>query len=108
VQVNHVDAMTALAGPRHGGLLLDGGAILPRDDGHASRTHALDDEWVVEWRALTVALLDDLLPLVRARLGREDDAFGLAQLMEGGTRAAGREIAAEARTDASPPVRVAV
>jgi hypothetical protein len=105
VQANHGDALTALAGPRHGGLLLDGGVLLPRDDGYASRSYAAGDEWVVEWRALTVALMDDLLPLVRAQLG-DDEAFGLPQLMEG-TRAAGREIAAEARADCGPPVRVA-
>ena len=33
----------------------------------------MGDELVVEWRALTVALLDELAPLVRARLRRDAD-----------------------------------
>ncbi len=37
-----------------------------RDPAWAART-AVGDELVVEWRALTVALLDELAPLVRTR-----------------------------------------
>jgi hypothetical protein len=107
VHVNHLDALTAPAGHRNGGLLLDGGAILPRDDAFAARSYAPGDEWVVEWRALTVALIDDLVPLVRDRLGAREDEMRLPQVLEGGTWAAGREIAAEARDGGAPPVAVA-
>ena len=36
-----------------------------REPAWAARTWAVSDELVVEWRALTVALLDELAPLVR-------------------------------------------
>ncbi|MFL6664856.1 MAG: DUF1688 family protein, partial [Rhizobacter sp.] len=64
------------------------------------------DPWVVEWRALTVALIDELAPLVRQSLGRSADELPLARILEGGTWAAGRQIAAELREDGAPPVRI--
>jgi hypothetical protein len=104
VAVNDLDDLTALPEYRNGGLLLDAGVIVPRDAGYAQRSYRPTDEWVVEWRALTVALLDELAPLVRERLGLEQ--LTLARLLEGGTWAAGREIAAEKRPGGAPPVRI--
>jgi len=104
VQVNGLDELTGLPEYRNGGLLLDAGVIVPRDAAFASRTYRPGDEWVVEWRALTVVLLDELAPLVRDRLGVE--RLPLVRLLEGGTWAAGREIAAEKRPDGAPPVCV--
>jgi hypothetical protein len=60
---------------------------------------------VVEWRALTVALLDRLAPLVRARLGAGAAALTLASILEGGTWMAGRRLADERRQGA-PPIRI--
>jgi hypothetical protein len=57
---------------------------------------------VVEWRALTVALLDRITPLVRERLGLSAEAMPLAKVLEGGTWAAGRKLAAERRNGAPP------
>jgi kynureninase len=71
-----------------------------RDPGWAARTWNVGDELVVEWRALTVALLDELAPLVRARLGLE--ALPLACVLEGGTWAAGRALAARLRNGRPP------
>jgi hypothetical protein len=51
-----------------------------------------------------VALLDRLAPLVRARLGKSEAEFPLARMLEGGTWAAGRELAAELRQDGGPPL----
>ena len=62
----------------------------------------MGDELVVEWRALTVALLDEVAPRVRARLG--SPTLPLACVLEGGTWAAGRALAAELR-DGLPPLR---
>ena len=60
-----------------------------------------DSQLVVEWRALTVALLDRIAPLVRARLGLSADELPLAKVLEGGTWATGRRLAArEARRTA--------
>jgi hypothetical protein len=61
---------------------------------------------VIEWRALTVTLLDDLAPLVRERLRRSAAEMPLACVLEGGTWAAGRAIAAERRAGGTSPVAV--
>jgi len=58
----------------------------------------------VEWRALTVALLDELAPRVRQLLHAEH--MPLASILEGGTWAAGRELAQRLR-GGLPPLRVA-
>ena len=63
------------------------------------------DIWVVEWRALTVTLLDEVARLVRVELGQPQ--LPLASVLEGGTWLAGRQIAAEKRPGGPPPVRVA-
>jgi len=102
-----VDGLTGLAEYRNGGLLIDGGVLVPRDP--ALSRHPLDpaSEPVVEWRALTVALLDRLAPLVRAALGLDAAAFPLASMLEGGTWAAGRELAAARRPGGGPPLTIA-
>ena len=51
-------------------------------------------------------ILDAVAPLVRARLGLAEAAFPLARVLEGGTWAAGRRLAAERRADGGPPLRV--
>jgi hypothetical protein len=61
---------------------------------------------IVAWRAMTVALLDRLAPLVRERLGVSRDSFPLARMLEGGTWVAGRRIAAERRADGGPPFTI--
>jgi len=60
----------------------------------------------VGWRSLTVALLDDIAPLVAARLGFSAQQFPLPRVLEGGTWAAGRRIAREKRNDGGPPLRI--
>jgi hypothetical protein len=107
VRVHEVDALTGLPEYRNGGLLLDAGVIVPRDSAFAQHAVRPSDLWTIEWRALTVTLLDELAPRVRSLLGVDDAAFPLARLLEGGTWAAGRAIAAERREGALPPVVVA-
>ena len=101
--ITDLDALTALPEYRNGGLLIDLGAIVPRaplDPGHK---HRVESEMVVEWRALTVALMDGLADRVRERLGLDASEFPLAKLLQGGTWTAGRRIAAERRPPAGPP-----
>jgi hypothetical protein len=105
-QVTGIEALTGLPEYRNGGLLLDGGVIVPRDAGFAAQVYTPADEWVIEWRALTVSLLDELAPLVRGELGVSADALPLACILEGGTWAAGRQIALERRDGGAPPVRI--
>jgi hypothetical protein len=51
-------------------------------------------------------LLDRIAPMVRERLGVSAEAFPLARVLEGGTWAAGRRIAASLRADGGPPLKV--
>ncbi len=60
---------------------------------------------MVEWRALTVAMLDELAPLVRTRLGVDAGQMPLACVLEGGSWAAGRATAQRLR-DGTPPLSV--
>jgi hypothetical protein len=107
VSVIELDALTGLAEYRNGGLFIDTGVLRPKERGILAEVHPVDVELVVEWRALTIALLDRLAPRVRARLGVTAAAFPLAKMLEGGTWSAGRRIARELRPDGSPPLRVA-
>ena len=106
VTVTDLNALTGLPEYRNGGLLIDGGVIRPRDPRLLGRTWKPQDEFIIEWRALTVVLLDELAVLVRARLGKTADEMPLACVLEGGTWAAGREIAQELRPDGAPPLRI--
>ena len=105
VKVRGLDALTGLPEYRNGGLLLDSGVIVSRDAAALERSWKVGDEFVVEWRALTVALLDELAPRVRKRLGRSADELPLACVLEGGTWAAGRVLAERLR-DGAPPIRI--
>jgi len=105
VAVTGLDALTALPEYRNGGLLLDTGVIVPRDARLVARIWKPADPFVVEWRALTVSLIDELAPLVRERLGRSAEQMPLACLLEGGTWAAGRQIAKQLR-DGNPPLAI--
>jgi len=99
------DALTALPEYRNGGLLIDSGVLRPRDRQFAARPRAVGEAFVVEWRALTVALLDELAPRVRQALGAPPERMPLACVLEGGTWAAGRALAQRLR-DGLPPVTV--
>src|SRR6202521_364018 len=95
--VTGLEALTGLPEDRNGGLLLDLGLLEARDATFHTRLLTVDEPAVVEWRALTVIGLDRLAPLVRESLGLNEASFPLARMLEGGTWAAGRRIAAERR-----------
>jgi hypothetical protein len=105
-EVTDVNGLTGLAEYRNGGLFVDFGVIALRDSAKAMQPNAVDSALVVEWRALTVALLDAIAPLVRAELGVDEAKFPLGCVLEGGTWAAGRVLARTERADAGPPIRV--
>ncbi len=98
--------LTGLPEYRNGGLFIDGGVIVPRSPTLLERTHKPEDEAIVEWRALTVCLLDELAVMVRQQLGRDEHTLPLACVLEGGTWAAGRALAAELRPGGAPPLKV--
>jgi hypothetical protein len=87
-------------------LFVDTGVLALRDPADLRRAHEVGSTLVVEWRALTVALLDALAGLVRAHLGRSADELPLAKILQGGTWAAGRRIAQKLRHDGAPPIMV--
>ena len=100
------ELLTGLAEYRNGGLLMDMGLIVLRTE-DAKRGLALyqqnaqiegqpntevvpmftpDDDVVVEWRAVTVGFLDELLPQVNKLLGLTGKSkLNLAQMLEAGT-----------------------
>lgn len=106
VAVTDLDGLTGLAEYRNGGLFIDTGVLTARDPSLLSEPLAVDCEAVVEWRALTVALLDRLARLVQHRIGGRA-AMPLASILEGGTWAAGRRIAQQKRADGRPPLNIA-
>ncbi|HZZ67081.1 MAG TPA: DUF1688 family protein [Phenylobacterium sp.] len=106
VKVVEIDGLTGLAEYRNGGLFVDTGVLALADPADAARAHPVDGTLVVGWRALTVALLDRIAPLVRERLGVGAADFPLARVLEGGTWAAGRRIARSLRADGGPPLTV--
>jgi len=106
VKVIELDRLTGLAEYRNGGLFVDGGVLVPKHESVVTETFAPGEEVVVEWRALTVALLDRVAVLVRQQLGLDAERFPLAKVLEGGTWHAGRELAAEKRAGGPPPIRL--
>lgn len=100
------ELLTGLPEYRNGGLLVDTGLLTLRGDAAkrglaAYRENALiegqpnmevvplftpDDDVIVEWRAVTVGMLDELLVEVNAMLGlRGANKLSLAQMLEAGT-----------------------
>ncbi len=86
---------------RNGGLFKDAGALVPRC--RSGVVSSVDDDPVVEWRALTVALLDLLADRMRARLGLDGATLPLAKVLQGGTWTAGRQ-PAQRRPGAGLPI----
>ena len=115
--------MTGLAEYRNGGLFIDFRVIElinsasgkgnnscnvnEENNPYASKCFPADSEEIIQWRALTVCLLDRLAPKLRHRLGLTAQNFSLPKMLEGGTWKAGREIAAKVRPDtAGPPINI--
>jgi hypothetical protein len=106
VKVRGLEALTGLAEYRNGGLMLDSGLLVLRDEAAAKETWQPGDEIIVEWRAMTVALLDEVAHAVRQQLRLSESQLPLACVLEGGTWAAGRDLAQRLR-GGLPPLKVA-
>ena len=106
VSIDGAEALTGRAEYRNGGLFDDSGVLSLRSPSERERVHSVDSDLVIEWRALTVALLDRTAALVRERLGLAAEELPLARILEGGTWRAGRAIAQERRSDGSPPLLI--
>ncbi len=105
VPVSSLAELTGLPEYRNGGLLLDAGVLAFKHADAATQRWRAADELIVEWRALTVALLDELAPMVRSLLGKTEAQMPLACVLEGGTWAAGRVLAGQLRSG-KPPLNI--
>jgi hypothetical protein len=106
LKVVELDALTGLPEYRNGGLLVDAGALRPKQSRLLTDTFKAGDEAIVEWRALTVALLDQVAEHVRLHLGLDAQRLPLVKVLEAGTWFAGRVLAAERRPGGGPPIAV--
>lgn len=106
LEVVELDQLTGLPEYRNGGLLVDAGALRPKQRTLLEKAFAAGDEPIVEWRALTVALLDRIALHVRVHLGLDAARLPLVKVLEAGTWFAGRALAAERRPGGGPPIAV--
>ncbi|KAK9764179.1 hypothetical protein K7432_008522 [Basidiobolus ranarum] len=120
IKFDQVEKMTGLPEYRNGGLFVDLGVLtLKKEDyerGLAQQDQsgaekvpkfAAFDPVVVEWRALTIVLLDMTAQKIRENLGLSKEELQLASILEGGTWKAGREIAAQLRPQTKgPPIAI--
>ena len=106
IEVYDLDGLTGLAEYRNGGLFMDKGVLTLADPADAAKTWPVESPLVLGWRSMTVALLDEIAPLVRKELGVDAAAMPLASVLEGGTWAAGRRAAAALREGGGPPLAI--
>jgi hypothetical protein len=104
--ITDVDQLTGLAEYRNGGLILDLELITLTDKKLADESHRPDSELIIEWRGLTIALLDRIGAAVQKKLNKSSTDFPLAKVLEGGTWWAGRKAAKALRADSSPPLKI--
>ena len=105
-KVNNLDVLTGLAEYRNGGLFIDSKTISIKDSTQFEIVHDLKSPLIVEWRALTVALLDKLAEQIRLQTNTNSESMPLASILQGGTWSAGRRIAHELRANGSPPLKL--
>lgn len=106
LEVVGFEELTGLSEYRTGGLLVDLGVVSLVEPGASSRPRPVSDPLVVEWRALTVTLLDTLEPMVTSRLAEEGCEPLPVGFVAAATWTAGRKAAAERRPDGAPPIAV--
>lgn len=97
---------TALAEYRNGGLLIDSGVLTLKAAEHYRTFFDVGSELVVEWRALTVCLIDRLVIGVREKLNKTVQELPMTRILQGGTWAAGRVIASQLRPGGTPPISI--
>jgi hypothetical protein len=87
-------------------LFLDMGVLALRDPLLASRQLEAGETAIIEWRALTVQLLDQVGDAVCKKLGKTKSELPLARVLQGGTWSAGREVAKKLRAGGVPPLNL--
>jgi hypothetical protein len=105
LEIIGLEELTGLPEYRNGGLCLDLGLLQAHSDVF-QKCHAVDSEVIVEWRALTVSLLDKIAEIIRQKLNLSAAELPLVKVLQGGTWSAGRKIAAELREGGVPPIQI--
>ena len=106
LDITDLAALTGLPEYRNGGLCLDLGLLQVKDQQILQQSHFPGAEAIVEWRALTVCLLDLISDTIRQSLNLSASDLPLVKVLQGGTWAAGRKIAAHRRPGGVPPIRI--
>ena len=106
VEITELNQLTGLPEYRNGGLCLDLGLLQLKNPEDLSKTHPVGSELIVEWRALTVSLLDRIAAKIREKLNMTAIELPLVKVLQGGTWTAGRKIALELRTGGIPPIKI--
>ncbi|MFB2835121.1 URC4/urg3 family protein [Floridanema evergladense] len=106
VEITELNQLTGLPEYRNGGLCLDMGLLQLKNSEDLAKTHPVGSELIVEWRALTVSLLDRIAHTIREKLNLSATELPLVKVLQGGTWNAGRKIALELRTGGIPPIKI--
>jgi hypothetical protein len=106
IKVTDLDSLTGLPEYRNGGLLIDTQLLQVKNKELLIYPQDPGSEAIVEWRALTVALLDELAELIRKQLHKDANSLPLAKILQGGTWEAGRQIAKTIRPQGTPPIQI--
>jgi hypothetical protein len=103
LKVTDLSSLTGLPEYRNGGLFVDSGLLSLRDSGQKEREHEPSSDLIIEWRALTIVLLDELGRKLPEYMNVD---LSLPQVLEGGSWWAGRLLARELRPGGGPPLRL--
>ena len=106
LEITGLNALTGLPEYRNGGLCLDLGLLQVKHPDILQQRHAIGSGVIVEWRALTVILLDHIATAVREALGISAAELPLVKVLQGGTWSAGRRIATQLRAGGVPPIQI--
>jgi hypothetical protein len=106
LEVAGLDELTGLPEYRNGGLCLDIGLLQAKDSAIFEGSYLPGAEVIVEWRSLTVILLDRIAAVIREKLQLTAEELPLVKILQGGTWTAGRKIAAELRKGGVPPIQI--
>lgn len=106
VTVTNLNALTGLAEYRNGGLCVDLGLLVPKHSEVMSQPHLPSSTVIVEWRALTVVMLDKIGERVQQLLNKSAEELPLIKVLEGGTWSAGRRVAKQLRPSGVPPIAI--
>ncbi len=106
LEIMDLDSLTGLPEYRNGGLCLDLGLIRAKNPGIFSVSHSVASSVIVEWRALTLILLDEIAATIREKLNMSTEDLPLVKILQGGTWNSGRKIAAELRIGGVSPIQI--